>query len=53
MSIAIAAARLMIHKAAAGANPFPDATEAAQAMFDGFVDVAIVLGGRFPVHAAE
>jgi alkylation response protein AidB-like acyl-CoA dehydrogenase len=31
MSIAIAAARLMIHKAAAGANPFPDATEAAQA----------------------
>ena len=31
MSIGIAAARLMIHKAAAGANPFPDATEAAQA----------------------
>ena len=31
MSIGIAAARLMIHKAAAGADPFPDATEAAQA----------------------
>ena len=31
MSINIAAARLMIHKAAAGANPFPDANEAAQA----------------------
>ena len=31
MSIKIAAARLMIHKAAAGADPFPDVTLAAQA----------------------
>jgi alkylation response protein AidB-like acyl-CoA dehydrogenase len=31
MSIQIAAARLMVHNAAAGANPFPDVTEAAQA----------------------
>jgi alkylation response protein AidB-like acyl-CoA dehydrogenase len=31
MSIRIAAARLMIHRAAAGASPFPDVTEAAQA----------------------
>lgn len=31
MSIQLAAARLLIHKAAAGAAPFPDPTEAAQA----------------------
>lgn len=31
MSIQLSAARLMIHRAAAGADPFPDPTEAAQA----------------------
>ena len=31
MSIGIEAARLLIHRAAAGADPFPDATQAAQA----------------------
>jgi alkylation response protein AidB-like acyl-CoA dehydrogenase len=31
MSIAIEAARLLIHRAAAGADPFPEATQAAQA----------------------
>jgi hypothetical protein len=52
MSIAIAAARLMIHKAAAGANPFPDATEAAQAKIFASEMAIRVTNDALQVHGA-
>jgi hypothetical protein len=52
MSIAIAAARLMIHKAAAGANPFPDAIEAAQAKIFASEMAIRVTNDALQVHGA-
>ena len=52
MSINIAAARLMIHKAAAGADPFPDANEAAQAKVFASEMAIKVTNDALQVHGA-
>jgi len=52
MSIGIAAARLMIHQAAAGANPFPDATQAAQAKILAAETAIKVTNDALQVHGA-
>lgn len=52
MSVSLAAARLMIHKAAAGANPFPDATEAAQAKVFASEMAIKVTNDALQVHGA-
>ena len=52
MSVNLAAARLMIHKAAAGANPFPDATEAAQAKVFASEMAIKVTNDALQVHGA-
>lgn len=52
MSISIAAARLMIHKAAAEAAPFPDATEAAQAKIFASEMAIRVTNDALQVHGA-
>jgi len=52
MSIGIEAARLMIHKAAAGANPFPDAAEAAQAKILASETAIRITNDALQVHGA-
>jgi len=52
MSIGIHAARLMIHKAAAEAAPFPDATEAAQAKILASETAIKVTNDALQVHGA-
>jgi alkylation response protein AidB-like acyl-CoA dehydrogenase len=52
MSINLAAARLMIHKAAAGADPFPDANEAAQAKVFSSEMAIKVTNDALQVHGA-
>lgn len=52
MSIQLSAARLMIHKAAAGAAPFPDATEAAQAKIFASEMAIKVTNDALQIHGA-